>query len=226
MPEEKVICGYKAFSDLQRTDLQQKTVYNVSSFYRVIDIVTWGTNKALSFWAVTILDPVWVIKNQILDCFLNPVLARPQVTSVGDRQNCRRPPTFPHSHFNPSFRTQRPKWLFFTESSDSCSMNWLGGSTGWVTDSHPLHKSNLVHWTLQICQGQVWNGPSTHPYILQGYHDTRSYSCIGLSKTTRSASAANLGRAKHQAGTGTYYQNQCHFTDEETRPHESLSRKR
>lgn len=37
----------------------------------------------LSFWAVTIFDTVWVIKNQILDGFLfNSVLAWPQMASV------------------------------------------------------------------------------------------------------------------------------------------------
>lgn len=49
----------------------------------ILDITALGTNKAHSFWALTIFDPVWVIKNQILDSFLfNSDLAWPQIPSV------------------------------------------------------------------------------------------------------------------------------------------------
>lgn len=52
------------------------------NFIIIIDVIARGTNKALSFWAVTRFDPVWVIKNHILDGFLfNSVLAGPQIPS-------------------------------------------------------------------------------------------------------------------------------------------------
>lgn len=52
------------------------------NFIVIIDVTARGTNKALSFWVVTMFDPVWVIKNHILDGFLvNSVLAWPQIAS-------------------------------------------------------------------------------------------------------------------------------------------------
>lgn len=90
------------------------------NFIIIIDIIAQDINKALSFWAVTIFNPAWVIKIQILDGFLfNSVLARPQIASVGARQNCKKPPTFPAQSFQPSFQdTKAHIASFFPESPD------------------------------------------------------------------------------------------------------------
>lgn len=83
------------------------------NFIIIIDVTARGTNKALSFWAVTIFDPVWVIKNHILDCFLvNSVLAWPQIAS-GRSQSSRKPPIFPAQSFQISFRDTKGTSLLF-----------------------------------------------------------------------------------------------------------------
>lgn len=109
-----------------------------SNFITVIDIIVEDTNKALSFGAVTIFNPVWVVKNQILDCFLfNSVLARPQIASAGARKDCRRPRSFQHTLFHPLLRAQRPKSLSLPGVCRELSINRLCGTSSGATDSQP-----------------------------------------------------------------------------------------
>lgn len=108
------------------------------NFITVIDIMVEDTNKALSFGAVTILNLVWVVKNQILDCFLfDSVLAWPQIASAGARKDCRHPRSFQHTLFHPSLRAQRPKSLSLPGVCRQLSINRLRGTSSRATDGHP-----------------------------------------------------------------------------------------
>lgn len=140
---EKVIHGSNAFSDLPRRGLQQDCIRFPN--FIIIAIIAWETIKALSFWAVTIFDPVWVIKNQIPDGFLfNSVLAWPQIASVRSRAELRMPPTFPSRSFQSSSQDTKASVSSF---SPEFSNDWPLEQTEPQAkpangDSHPLCKSN------------------------------------------------------------------------------------